>query len=126
MIFGEVLNGVELKPRVKTDNFTLQNILNYCTLNFNFELTLDDVADGLHLSKYYISHLFNKKLGIGFNAYLNRLRVNKSCDLLENTDKKIVDIVQEAGFNSIRSFNRAFTQIMNMTPSDYRKSKKAN
>ena len=124
VIFGEILGNLELKPRIKTDNFTLQNILNYCTLNFNLDLTLDDVAEALHLSKYYISHLFNKKLGIGFNTYLNRLRVTKSCDLLEDTDKKIVDIVQESGFNSIRSFNRAFFGIMNMTPSDYRKSKK--
>ena len=124
IIFGEILNRIELKTRIKTDNFTLQNILNYCTLNFSIELSLDDVAEELHLSKYYISHLFNKKLGMGFNTYLNTLRVNKSCDLLEDTDKKIADVAQESGFNSIRSFNRAFVEIIHTTPSEYRKRKK--
>ena len=123
--FGKLLERIELKPRLKTDNFTLQNILNYCSLNFSSELSLDDVAESLHLSKYYISYLFNNKLGIGFNNYINSLRVEAACDLLEGTDKKITDISQESGFSSIRSFNRAFTQVMGITPSDYRKKRKA-
>lgn len=118
--FGKLLSQIELKPRLKTDNFTLQNILNYCTLNFYSELTLDDVAEALHLSKYYISYLLNNKLAIGFNTYINTLRVNASCDMLVDTDKKIAEIAQESGFNSIRSFNRAFSQVTGMTPSDYR------
>lgn len=126
VVFGEILNNIELKPRMNTDNFTLQNILNYCALNFNIELVLEDVAEALHLSKYYVSHLFNQKLGISFNTYLNTLRVNKACDFLTDTDKKISDIALESGFSSIRSFNRAFIQIMNLSPSDYRKSKKGN
>ncbi len=122
-VLGKLLDTIELRPRLKTDNFTLQNILDYCTLNFNSELTLDDAAKSLHLSKYYISYLFNKKFGIGFNTYINTLRVNASCVLLEQTDKKITEIAQESGFNSIRSFNRSFIQTVGVTPSSYRKNK---
>ncbi len=122
--FGKLLERIKLKPRLKTDNFTLQNILNYCSLNFTSDLSLDDVAQSLHLSKYYISYLFNNKLGIGFNNYINSLRVEAVCDLLKESDKNMADISQEAGFSSIRSFNRAFTQMMGITPSEYRKTRK--
>ncbi len=116
-----ILPKLSLSPRIKSNDATLQNVVNYCSLNFNRELTLDDIADSLHLSKYHISHLLNKKLGISFTGYINLLRINNSCDLLSKTNKSIASISEEVGFGSIRSFNRVFSQIMNMTPCDYRK-----
>lgn len=116
-----MLPKLSLTPRMKSNTATLQNIINYCSLNFARELTLDDIAEELHLSKYHISHLLNKKLGISFTGYINLLRINNSCDLLRKTDKSIASISEEVGFGSIRSFNRVFAQIMNMTPFDYRK-----
>ena len=117
-----MLPKFSLTPRIKSNTATLQNIINYCSLNFARELTLDDIADDLHLSKYHISHLLNKKLGISFTGYINLLRINSACELLRKTDKSIASISEEVGFGSIRSFNRVFAQIMNMTPYDYRKN----
>ncbi len=117
---GLLLPEMKLKPRIKTDNSTLQSILTFCTDNFTDEISLNDVSDKFHLSKYHISHLLSQKLGISFNSYINMLRVDKACDLLETTDKKTADISEEVGFGSIRSFNRAFLQITNITPLKYR------
>ena len=119
-LFGMIMPHFKLKPYIKTDNSTLKDVLKYCTHNFAENITLDDLSEHLHLSKYHISHLFNEKLNINFNTYLNMLRINEACNLLEDTDKKIADISEETGFGSIRSFNRAFTDIMNVTPSKYR------
>lgn len=123
-VLALILQQISVTPRTKKTEGTLQNIINYCTLNFNRELTLDDMADELHLSKYHISHLLNKKLGISFNGYINILRTDNSCELLRKTDKSIARISEESGFGSIRTFNRVFNQIMNMTPFDYRKMQK--
>ena len=120
-VIGTVFQQFKLKPRIKTDNSTLQNILNYCNRNFTTDLILEDIAEALHLSKYHISRLFNNKLGLSLNTYINTLRINEACDLLEDTDKKTTDISEEIGFGSIRSFNRAFLQIMDMSPLQYRK-----
>jgi len=109
-----------LKTRSKSDNSTLQSILKYCSSNFNNDITLDDVSRNLHLNKYHISHLFNEKLCTSFNAYINLLRISKACDILQETNKKIADISEEVGFGSIRSFNRAFVNIMDTTPIKYR------
>ncbi len=121
MVFAEALPYFKLKPRIKTDNTTLQNIINYCNEKYEFDITLDDIANALHISRYHISHLFNSKIGLSFSNYINNLRINKACELLEETDKKTTDISTEIGFGSIRSFNRAFLQQMDMTPIQYRK-----
>ena len=118
-----ILQKMSVSQRTKKNTGTLQNIILYCTQNFTRELSLDDMADEMHLSKYHISHLLNDKLGISFNGYINMLRINYSCEMLRKTDKSIADISEESGFGSIRTFNRVFSQVMNMTPCDYRKNK---
>lgn len=119
-LLAAVLPLLELKPRIKTNNTTLQSVLDYCTKNFSNDLTLDILAEDLHVSKFHISHLLNQKLGISFSTYLNNIRVHRACFLLNNSDNKISDISEEVGFGSIRSFNRAFKSVMNMTPLEYR------
>ena len=120
LIMSEVMPRLSLKKKLQTDNSTLRGIMNFCTLHFTEALTLDTVAEGLHLSKYYISRLLNRKLSLNFNDYINTLRIDCACELLEESDKKIADISEDVGFGSIRSFNRAFLRLMNMTPLQYR------
>lgn len=119
-IIGNLLSNMELKPRIKTDNSTLQSILTFCNDNFTEEISLDDISNNLHLSKYHISHLLSSKLDMSFNTCINMLRVDMACDLLATTDKKTADISEEVGFGSIRSFNRAFLKITGTTPLKYR------
>ena len=119
-IMALLMPKMELTQRIKTDNTTLQNILNYCQQNFTEELSLDKVAEVLHISKYHISHLFNENLDLNFNTYINIIRINKACELLEETNYKTSHISEEVGFGSIRTFNRAFLQLMNITPLQYR------
>lgn len=120
IFMGRLLSGVKLIPALATDNSTLRKILDYCSENFSDELSLNSVSEQLHLSKYYISHLLNRKLSLGFNDYVNLLRVRAACDLLLESDKKIADISEDVGFGTIRSLNRAFRQVLNMTPLEYR------
>lgn len=117
---GLILPEIKLMPRIKTDNSTLQSILTFCMENFAEDITLDVISQNLHISKYHISHLLSQKLGINFNSYINMLRVDRACDLLEDTEKKTADISEEVGFGSIRTFNRAFLQFSGITPLEYR------
>lgn len=115
-----ILPQVNLTPRIKTNHTTLQEILTYCSTNFSNNITLDDVAEALHISKFHASHLLNDKLGLTFNTYLNGIRIDNACDYLKSTDSKIADISEEVGFGSIRSFNRAFQNVMGVSPTQYR------
>ena len=123
---GHLLPHLALKSRVSSDNTTLQNIFKYCSDNFAGKITLKDVSDNLHISRYHISHILNSKVGIGFSEYINTLRINRACELLEETDKKTTEISEEVGFGSIRSFNREFLEQLGITPLKYRKKIKTS
>ena len=60
------------------------------------------------MGKYYISHLFKDRLGIGFHEYVNMMRVNEATKLLTETTESVTDIAYQVGFSCPRSFNRAF------------------
>lgn len=120
VIMSLILPKLKLKTVDTENNSAFYNIIDFCTHNFKEELTLDLVAEKLHLSKYYISHLINKKLKQNFNEYINNLRIAEACNLLRETDIKIADISEEVGFGTIRSFNRAFKLVMSISPAEYR------
>lgn len=120
LLMPHILDKLTLLPWNSKENSTLRHILNYCHEHFTDHITLDELADNLHLSKYYISRTLNNKIGISFNDYINTLRINFACDLLSQTDKKISDISEESGFGTIRSFNRVFYEIKGITPQEYR------
>jgi len=124
--FGRLLQKMELKDIQSRDYHVLGMIMNYCTANSAKPLSLATLEKDLHISKYYISHLMGSKLQIGFNDYINSLRVSAACKYLLKSDKSITEISEAVGFNTLRTFNRAFLKQMKMTPSEYRSHKKVN
>ena len=80
------------------------------------------LSDKLGLNRYYISHLFSKKLGMRFNDYINSLRISEACRMLLNSDDSVTDICFHVGFGTLRTFNRAFIRHTGRTPSEYRKN----
>lgn len=120
LLMSIILPRLTLKTVDTEKNSSLYSIVDYCTHHFREEITLDVVSENLHLSKYYISHLINKTLNQNFNEYINNLRISEACNLLKESDIKIADISEDVGFGTIRSFNRSFKQIMDLSPAQYR------
>ncbi|GEP51998.1 hypothetical protein FNO01nite_26700 [Flavobacterium noncentrifugens] len=86
-------------------------------------ITLDKIADELHLSKSYLSRIINGELGSSFPDYLNALRVEEAKSYLSNADFSnytLVAIGLEAGFNSKTTFNNTFKKVTGITPSDFK------
>ena len=119
--FGRLLPHLELSEPRGEDSHAIREIVNYCTQNFTADLSLESLEESLHLSRYYISHLFSHKLGIRFTDYINSLRVSEACRLLRQTDQRITDVCAQSGFNTLRTFNRAFMKQMGVSPSEYRR-----
>ena len=118
--FGELLKNMKLAP-IKSSNLSmLQSILNYCSENYMKDLSLESISDTLHISKYYVSHLLKKKINIGFSDYVNSLRISEACEHLLSEEKSITEIAYLVGFNTTRTFNRAFIKHAGMTPTCFR------
>ncbi|WP_445453708.1 helix-turn-helix domain-containing protein [Flavobacterium sp. 25HG05S-40] len=87
-------------------------------------LTLDKIADELHLSKSHLSRIINSELQIGFTDYVNSLRVQEAKNHLLNPDFSnytLEAIGLEAGFNSKSAFYSSFKKITGLTPSEFKK-----
>lgn len=119
--FGQLLERVELnKPRGE-DSHAIRAIVNFCAQHFTGDLSLELLEERLHLSRYYISHLFSHRLCIRFNDYVNSLRISEACRLLRATSESVTDIAARVGFNTLRTFNRSFVKQMGQSPSEYRR-----
>ena len=125
-LFGKLLSRMELINASQGDSHALKAIVNYCTRNYTKELSLSVLEQELHISKYYISHLFSDKLHIGFNDYINSLRVSFACHHLRHSDKSVTEISSLVGFSTLRTFNRAFLKQKGKTPSEYRHASPAD
>lgn len=100
-------------------------IVTYCARHYTEDLSLASLEEALHISRYYISHMFTQRLGIGFNEYVNSLRVSHACRYLAREERSVTEISTMVGFSGPRTFNRAFTRCMGMTPSEYRRQQQA-
>jgi len=119
-VIGELLEIMELENVDGIEEDTAINILEYCTEHFTDNITVKSVSEALYISQSYVSKIFAGKLKIGFREYINTLRVHKAKTLLNNTEKKIVDIMLESGFKNQSSFNRIFREVSGMTPYEYK------
>ncbi len=119
--FGELFRKLKWKQERSEDYRVLKAIMNYCAKNFDKNLSLDTLEKELYISKSYISRIVNTKLNMGLNDYINSIRISNACNLLANTDKSMTEISELVGFNTTRTFNRAFTKHKNMSPREYKK-----
>ena len=101
-------------------------ILKYLSLHFTEPVTLESLARALNVSRSCISHTFSQRIGANFRTYVNALRVDHACSLLRATDRSVTDIAYACGFESQRTFNRAFFDQYGLTPSQYRRAQQKN
>ncbi len=109
------------------DNIVSKELLKateYIKNNFQKGITLNDVADYVNLSAYYLSKLFKKELGINFIDYITFCRMEKAKKLLKSTDEPIINISIELGYNEPNYFSKVFKKNFGITPSQYRDEKK--
>ena len=86
------------------------------------DLSLDELAAEAQLSPFHFARMFKQSLGAPPRVYLTRLRVEKACELLEQTDLPITQIAFEVGYSSNQVLARVFLKHMRMNPSDYRRA----
>ena len=120
-LFAKLLSRYSFSELQHPSSNAFRAVVEYCTRNYDKDLSLSEMEKALHISKYYISHLFAEKLKIGFNDYVNSLRVSHACRHLRHSDLSVTEISSMVGFSTLRTFNRAFKKQMGCTPSEYRK-----
>lgn len=96
-------------------------IAEYIRLNFDKQISLEDLADKLFLSYAYLSKYIKRHFGMGFADYVNSVRLNFAVSQLLHSDQSVVRIALESGFASSAALNKAFKEKYGMTPTEYRR-----
>ncbi len=83
-------------------------------------ITMRDAAVRMGYDHHYLSNLLQKQLNTTFRSLLNEYRISHAKYLLTATDATVATVAQEAGYDSLCSFNRNFRALTGMTPTEYR------
>jgi len=99
---------------------TINRVIDFLITNLAEDIRLPDLAAYCGMSDSVFSRFFKKNTGHGFVRYINRMRINRACMLLTESDKPVTAICFETGFNNLSNFNRQFRAVCGLTPSEYR------
>jgi AraC-like DNA-binding protein len=97
------------------------NVISALENDFSKDWKLDELLNIAHMSRSNLMRIFRKATGQTPIDYLVRLRIQKSMEMLRNTDLPITEIALEVGFNDSNYFTRSFRKVMSQTPRQYRK-----
>lgn len=100
--------------------YIIKKAISYINENYKMDVTLDMVANLIHMNSSYFSTLFKKEVGQSFSAYLNKVRIERSKQLLKNSDFSVLDIALQVGFEDQSYFTKVFKSITKMTPKEFK------
>ncbi|MBE6612096.1 MAG: AraC family transcriptional regulator [Ruminococcaceae bacterium] len=125
LICGEFAKTAVYRPGtgIAPDQLLLR-ILTYIEENFSGSCSLRELAQTMSYDYSYLSKYFIRKIGFSFHDYVNERRLSNACYLLTNTERSMLEISQECGYNSLRSFNRNFKERFGISPTEYCKKDK--
>ena len=101
----------------------MDKILEYIQQNYQENLKLEDLVTEFNFNYHYLSAYFNQQMKEGFSEYLNRIRIEKACQMLENEDIAIAEVSSRVGYSEQSYFCRVFKKITGKTPSVWRREK---
>jgi AraC-like DNA-binding protein len=126
----KILSTSEKKNFICSDNYKvafdekgnkrMTDVYTFVRENYFKPVSLSKISKIARMSPIAFSRFFKRNSGVGFVEYINKVRTNKACYLLRETEYQVHDIAMECGFSSISNFNKQFRKAEGISPRDYR------
>ena len=100
----------------------LERAIEYIETHLDEPIGLSDVSGETGYSYYYMTRLFSSVLGESVGRYISRRRLYRASEKLLRTDRRVIDIALESGFESAEAFSRAFKAVFASSPVEYRRA----
>lgn len=100
----------------------LGSILHYIHHNYTTNITLENIAPLFGYNHSYLGKIFRKKMGVSFNEYVDRLRIEQAKTLLLQDNAKVYAIAKQIGYKNVDYFHVKFRKYVNMSPVEFRKT----
>ncbi len=115
-----MINDRSNHTKIASDTF-IERILDFIKENYSEQLNLKQVAEKFHISYSYLSTLFSHNLGIGFNEYLNKIRIENAKQMLKSSEYTISEICEKSGYLDQSYFSKIFKKNTGFSPSSFRR-----
>lgn len=104
----------------------ISSAVNIISYNYNSGLTIEKLADILHINASYFTRIFKKEIGISPKRYILTKQITRAKELLASTDASVFEIANSVGFSDQLYFSRVFSKFEKISPSEYRKRHRIN
>ena len=98
----------------------VRDVQNYIFLNYPFHISVDSIADELHMNRFYLMRLFKQETGCTINEFLTRYRIEMACEFLKCRECSISEAGANAGYPDSNYFCKVFKKQTGLLPSEYR------
>jgi len=116
------LNKDKQNIKISIKGSHIKEAIEFITYNYQFNISVKDIASSLNLTPNYLSSIFRTEIGLTTKQFLTKFRMDKACHLLTSKKKSIKDIALEVGYKNQLHFSSEFKKHMKMSPSAYRKT----
>jgi two-component system, response regulator YesN len=105
---------------VKGNKQLVDKSIDYISAHYTGELSLQQLAEHVHMSKNYFCLQFKHHTGQNFIDYVIKLRIGKAKEIMVDPGLKIYEVAEKAGFNDVKYFSKLFKKMTGLSPVEYR------
>lgn len=115
----QLLKEKEIVPRQEMKLAAIKKVLTYIAEHYQEKIYIKELSSLVSMNEQYFCRFFKKNIGKTPTDYINACRIERACQMLEETNEKIVTVCYACGYENVGYFIRKFKQIKGMTPSEY-------
>ncbi|GAE35229.1 helix-turn-helix domain-containing protein [Halalkalibacter akibai] len=119
-----IARSQEFTQYIDTNSIRAERIKQVIETQYYEPLTLSIISSRMGLSSRYLNAIFKEQYHLTPMQYLSDVRVQHAQKLLVESDKEIVTICFEVGYETLSTFYRVFKKSLNMSPNQYRQTHK--
>lgn len=121
-LYSLILESIQTEGGLDiTSKSKIKLAIKYIQDNYNQDIAINDMADKFSMSPNYFSAVFKRETGQTTVNFIKDLRLKKACEYLTHSDKSVVEISKEVGYEDSQYFFKVFKKATGLTPLQYRK-----
>ena len=110
-----------VQPAKAYSDSIINEVISFVNKHYQEPLTLQTFCNQKHYNLSYISRRFKQETGMTFREYVQKIRIEKACELLAGSDMTVSEIARAVGYDDIQFFHSVFKRLLRMTPKEYKK-----
>lgn len=119
-ILVHAVRATEERSQAKNQHDVTEQVVAYLHQNFVEPLSLESISKRFGYTPQYLSSLFHKQTGMTLQMYLQRLRIEEACRLMEQKSMSVAALAQAVGYTDTKHFSKVFRKHKSVSPREYK------